>query len=138
MCFTTPRLNMTPFLRHCETSHGRYIAVLMQTEVNEVPPSMPSGNSSLLRTLNCTSDYQWVLEQTEITSLTYVGHNLAEPCVFANQFSEPLTDRTLVLFPSINERVYTCSLTTFLSASFVLWHTLKVYARFRVVLGKFC
>jgi hypothetical protein len=31
--------------------------VLMQTEVNEVPPSIPSGNSSLLRTLNCTSVY---------------------------------------------------------------------------------
>jgi hypothetical protein len=69
--------------------------------------------------------------------MTYIGYNLAEPCVFADEFSKPLTNGTLVLFPSIDESVYTPSSVICLGASLVLWHTLKVNARFRVILGEF-
>lgn len=52
MCLMLALLSITPFLRHCETSHGRYMAVLMQTEVKDVPLSIPSFSSDLGISLN--------------------------------------------------------------------------------------
>ena len=47
ICLKTARLKMTPFFRHCETSHGKYIAVLMQTDVKLVAESTPAPSCSL-------------------------------------------------------------------------------------------
>jgi hypothetical protein len=41
MWVKTARLKVTPAFRHWETSQGRYIAVFMQTEVNDVAWSTP-------------------------------------------------------------------------------------------------
>lgn len=70
--------------------------------------------------------------------MAYVGHNLAEPCVFANEFPKPLADRALVLFSSVDDRIYTLWLAGFSSTSLVSSNTLEMNARFRVLLSEFC
>ncbi len=51
------RLKTTPALRHCETSQGRYMAVLIQTEVKEVALSMPGLSSDFGTSRNCDHEY---------------------------------------------------------------------------------
>lgn len=47
MCLQTVRLKITPLLNHCETSQGRYMAVLIHTEVKHVAESTPGPRGSL-------------------------------------------------------------------------------------------
>ena len=57
MCLKMVRLKTTPALRHCETSHGRYMAGLMQTDVNAEPLSIPGFNCSRGISWNCSHEY---------------------------------------------------------------------------------
>lgn len=52
-CARSARFSTIPRFKHCDASHGRYSAVLMQTEVNAVPLSTRAGNSERSRVRNC-------------------------------------------------------------------------------------
>lgn len=74
----------------------------MQTEVKKVPPSMPSGNSSLLRILNYTRVMLACLTEVQYDIRAYIRHHTTEPSVRTQEFGEPITDGTTIFLSSIN------------------------------------
>src|SRR4051795_7191305 len=87
MCLKMARLKTTPALRHCETSHGRYMAVLMQTDVNAVPLSIPGFNCSRGISWNCS--YEYVEGALEKLRETHIRKQLFPPWVRGKQVSQP-------------------------------------------------
>src|ERR1700744_755482 len=100
MCLKTARLKITPFLRHCETSQGRYIAVLMHTDVNTVAWSIPGGRASLGSIRNCGEKQlsTVVVSGGGTKGSFYVGDNILDPWIRRKQLCKPGCRRRATIF----------------------------------------